>query len=315
MTLAVGFRCTDGLVLAVDSEIGDGVSKYEDEKSWIYRYPPQDENQRLKVGIVGAGDLAFVRYAAERIGHELNADMGKDDVQSVVQGVINQIHLEHLYPYPDQASRPEIFMLVGCLARDGNRLITTSLTTVTKVVNFETLGIGRPLANFLIKRFYTGRIEVASGIFVSTQVLMHARRNVARVGGDSQIIVMYRDTNLAGTVSRETIKENEEFLANFERAIEPLMFKGSAIGVTDEEYRTVVQQLHEKLLSIRDLEFVQNQAQKVFDYIQTQITVGGRMTIQSPSGHLLNIRSHPPVVLTDHKPEDDDGPSGPTGPG
>jgi len=200
MTIAVGFRCTDGLVLAVDSEVSDDSSRYEDEKAWIYRYPPEDANPRLKVGIVGAGDLAFVRYAAERIGYALNENMGKDDVQGAVQGVINDIHLNHLYPYPDNLTRPEIYMLVGCLAHDGNRLLTTSLTTVTKVINFETLGIGRPLANFLIKRFYKGRIEVSAGIFVSTQVLMHARNHVPRCGGDSQIIVMYGENKNAGKV-------------------------------------------------------------------------------------------------------------------
>jgi len=70
------------------------------------------------------------------------------------------IHLNHLYPYPDAASRPEISLIVGALASDGYRLVTTSLTTVTKVWNYEAVGVGSPLANCLIKRIYLERIPV-----------------------------------------------------------------------------------------------------------------------------------------------------------
>ena len=61
---------------------------------------------------------------------------------------------------------------------------------------------------------------------------MHARNNVPRCGGDSQIVVMYRETETAGKVRRETIRQNEEFLEKFERAVEPLMFSGHAINVS-----------------------------------------------------------------------------------
>ena len=98
MTVAVGFHCTDGVVLAADSEISNAYMKYQGDKAWVYKYPRDASAYWLQLGIVGAGDAAFIQYASGRIDaamHDLFDHCDKptmDDGNSVVQGVLNDIH-------------------------------------------------------------------------------------------------------------------------------------------------------------------------------------------------------------------------------
>jgi hypothetical protein len=187
--------------------------------------------------------------------------MSKDDVQGAVQGVVHDIYLNHLYPYPDPATRPDIALIIGVLAKDGRRLMTTSLTTVTKVQNYEAVGIGSPLANFLIKRFYSGRVSVAAATFLATQILHHAKNNVQRCGGRSRILVMYHVGANAGFLGDNVIKEYETYTDKFDAAIRPVMFSGPDKSVTVDQFSTLLDALTQELKVLRPFQLAQ--AEKV----------------------------------------------------
>src|SRR5215510_2312690 len=174
MTVAVGFMCTDGIVIAADREISTLTVKLDDQKAWLFSYPKDtiDSLPLLRIGIAGAGDYGFIKFAAERLDEQLAAWVTQhgtveiDDVNNAIQVVLTDIHHNHLYPYGQPHERPTIDLLVGIWLRSSRmRLGRSSLTAVTKVWNYEAVGIGSDLANFLVRRFYSERISSSSAMF------------------------------------------------------------------------------------------------------------------------------------------------------
>lgn len=214
MTLALAFACEDGLVVSADSEVTTDVERLDGDKVWYLRFPRDAEEPTLKVGIAGAGDLGFIKFAKDQIAAELQPDMDLDDTQAIIQGVINDLHHQHIYPYgqPHEREHLSVWLLIGILAKDGRRLLSTQLTSVTEVDRCHVIGTGIDLANFIVKRSGPERLTVADAVFLSSQVLTYARVHVRDVGGDSKIIVMQDVGVRAGFVSSMDIAKHEEFV-------------------------------------------------------------------------------------------------------
>ncbi len=187
MTVAVGFACSDGLVLAADSQMSTDADKYDDEKAWYLRFPAKSEHPTLKVGIVGSGCTAYLRYAKELIEHDLRPDMGLEQVQGTIQGALNVIHNKHIYRFgqPHEREHLNIELVIGILAKDGRRLLSTQLAAVTEVTTHHSTGAGRMLANFLVRRSGFRRFDLNSAIVLAVQILVYAERHVYGVGGRS----------------------------------------------------------------------------------------------------------------------------------
>jgi len=309
MTVAVGFRCTDGIVLAADSELTFGSAKLSGPKAWSYSYSPARAD--FRVGIVGAGDHGYIQFAADQIDQRLRAltqqldqaDVAPtvDDLQSVVQVVVNEIHHDHLYPYSQ--SHPydplTVELLVGMrLEPNALRLVRTSLTSVTKVWNFAAIGIGSHLANFLATNSNTasedptkGRVPMAHGVFWATQILMHVKKHVTGCGGQSDVIAMF-ERGVAGLIKQQTIHDHEEFLAEFEGAIRPVLFGGSDPTLADEGFEKLVDVLAIKLKEVRKAKVIRQRAEQMRRDV----------TIQVPSIASAGAVGSPTVRIDEPKP-------------
>ena len=269
MTVALGFHCTDGVVLAADSEISNNVMKYQGDKAWIYKYPSDAERFELQVGIVGAGDASFIQYAAERIDASLGDEIQKRtrltmaQVNSVIQGVVNELHHTHLYPVPPTHDQPRVELIIGIWLGDTrNRLAKTYLTAMTKVWNYDAVGIGSALANFIIKRFYGGRVTVSQAVFIATQVLMHVKDNVPACGGQSKVIAMFKRGDV-GFIRSDTISDHEGFLKDFDGAIAPVFFGGTDETLSDQAFNQHVDALSTELKALRRVANVKASAAQV----------------------------------------------------
>ena len=204
-------------------------------------------------------------------------------------------------------TRPEVSLILGVLAHDGRRLMTTNLTTVTKVWNFEAVGSGSPLANFLIKRFYSGRLDVSAAAFLSAQVLMHVKRNVLRCGGRSRVLVMYHVNATAGFLQDKTVQEYEAYSERFDAAMRPVLFAGHDRTIGDDDYATKVERMTADLTTLRPMQ------------IQQAENVVKSVVISPPTGHVSVVgewisavikdgigQGNTPIVLRDSAKQEED---------
>jgi hypothetical protein len=256
MTVAVGFTCSDGLVIAADSEMSTDSDKFDDDKSWYLRFPADAEKPTLKVGIVGSGHSKFLLYAKQLIERGLRPEMGLDAAEGVVRGVLNTIHHKHIFPFgqPHERALLDIELVVGILAKDGRRLLSSELTALTEVKAHHSTGAGRMLANFLVKRSGFQRFDINAAIILSVQILVYAERHVYGVGGPKKILVMRDLASDAGWLREENVAAHETFINKFDTAIQPVMFGGPDTTVTsDQDFYVRLDRLRRDLLEIRNI--------------------------------------------------------------
>jgi 20S proteasome alpha/beta subunit len=300
MSIAIGFQCTDGIVLAADSEISNSFVKLPGDKAWIYKYPPAADRFTLQIGIVGAGDASFIQYASERINDALEEKFEKQQrmtmpaVKAVIQGVINDLHYSHIFPVPaHHPEPPSVELIIGVWLGDTRlRLTKTYLTSITKVWNYEAVGVGSALANFIIKRFYSGRVTMSQAVFIASQVLMHVKANVPRCGGASKVIMMFKRGDV-GWAQEQTIADHEVFLTKFDDVIAPVFFGGSDKGVSNVEFHGLVDELSKGLKSLRKVEAIQDLNVQLREDVKIAIPPGTismvGLTGVSATGHVGSL--------------------------
>jgi 20S proteasome alpha/beta subunit len=325
MSIAIGFMCSDGIVLAADSELSNAFTKVPGDKAWIYKYPAGADNYALQVGIVGAGDAAFIQYASERIHVALeehysngaNNPVTMSEVNKIIQAEINDLHHSHLYPASHLPDAPSVELIIGIRLADRRiRLAKTYLTSITKVWNYEAVGVGSALANFIIKRFYAGRVTVSQATFIASQVLMHVKANVPRCGGASKVIVMLQKKGAVGWAQQQTVLDHEAFLTKFDDAIAPVFFGGADQNVSNQEFHKRVDALSEGLKALRKVEDIESLGDQVRKDIVLPV---GTITISGPGvfymGRHPGLARNPTIMQTASEmsgPADQPAPQSPT---
>ena len=129
------------------------------------------------------------------------------------------------------------------------------------------------MANFVIKRFYGGRVTISQAAFIATGALMHAKDYVPGCGGASRVIAMFQRGDV-GWVHHELIREYEQFLRDFDRAIQPVFFGGSDASVSNEQFAQRVDVLSHDLKALRKAEAIQKSAEQVSEDVKIAIPAG-----------------------------------------
>ena len=255
MTIALGFSCDDGLVLAADAELSTDVDRTAGQKAWFLRFPKKSTSPTLKVGIAGAGSIDFLRYTKDLIEHSLRPEMDLNAAHGVIQGVINKVHQKHIYKYgqPHERQHLDINMVIGIVAKDGRKLFSTALTTISQVDSYHAVGVGRTLSNFLVNRLGRDRYTGSEAVSLAAQVLLYTSRYVKDVGGPRNILLMHDLGVDSGFLPPDFIKRRENFIDRFDAAIQPVMFGGSEESVSPQEYRNRVNNLVVELEALRSI--------------------------------------------------------------
>lgn len=208
MTLALGFTCDDGLVIAADTEYSTDTAKRRGPKVWVHRFPHDALAPDLTVIVSGAGDVGWLHAASEHIRNAVEdyrrqgRRCGPDEVQGAVIGAATHVR--------DNDAQASLNLLVAVQDdRPHRRLIKTIGVAPSKVWDYQTEGSGSDLANYLLGQAYRKRLSVRAAVFLAAHVLRVAKQHVVGVGGPSDIAVIYNDGR-AGFVDRGAIKSCEK---------------------------------------------------------------------------------------------------------
>lgn len=253
MTLALGFVCRDGVVLAADSELSNSFARSDGDKIWYLRFPLGAGNPTLKVGVAGAGHVAFLTYAKDLIQARLLPTMGLDQAQAAIGEVLKELYREHIYSYgqPNERDHLNVYFLVGIAAHDGRRLLATELTAVNRVTRYQAIGGGTDLADFVVKRSSVAQPSVSDAVVLASQVLRYADDHVLGVGGPTRIIVLYDTAHDAGFVGQDDIAKHEAFVAKFDEAIRPVLLGGSDPTVNDDVFLARLDRFRQQMLELK----------------------------------------------------------------
>lgn len=222
LTIGIGFRFSGGLVLCADSEYTEGYF-LKTAGAKIARVPARD----CVLIMAGAGDATFMQATFERIRDGL--DGVKKTVPAIkkfIESSLVALYARHIYPMPrwDELNFDAQF-LMGFRDASGNvELWATQRTHVTEASEYEAIGIGKPLATYLLNALHTSQLDAQEAKILATVVLKEVKAFTPYCGGASTIGL------LAGTSELEPRIQHPEETTEIEHAFE--QYKAGLAPVT-----------------------------------------------------------------------------------
>jgi 20S proteasome alpha/beta subunit len=169
MTVAIGFNCTDGIVLCTDSLESDGITKSMVNKIWAYE--TQDE---WGIAVAGAGEADFCESLTDNLRTIFSgAPFDRDRIMLQLRSAINEARTT--YPDLEWAS---LFALFGPNMFDRKLLrLSPGSKHLAPVSKYEAIGIGGHLAKFFCSQLRTVFMNVDEavelGVFITGLCIEH----------------------------------------------------------------------------------------------------------------------------------------------
>jgi 20S proteasome alpha/beta subunit len=212
MTIAAGFLCSDGIVLAVDSEYSGNVSKSSGQKIF-----PIQQNNRFAVSLATAGHVGMAKRAVQKFTSLLNARIGTnpaslDDIQDVMEDALCGVHDKHIYPAPaDERATVDFWVLMAVWTPSEQALFRTDITAVTRVYGADCIGIGSYLGTYLIDLLcdYSPLMSVEDVKPIAAYIIKSAKEFVSGCGLNTFLRVLTAN-GIDERVRKEEIIDGEE---------------------------------------------------------------------------------------------------------
>jgi hypothetical protein len=176
MTIALGVLCSDGIVLAADSEESTG-----------YAGGVKTSSVKIATGISGAPIGYQVSAAISGAGRARYLDSAKDHliipvlgsyvdnydaVKDSIDGSLGEFYAKYVIPFaslPDH-DRPEISLIIARQCAGQLSLWTTDKNTVQRCFKYGAVGAGAAYATLLLSR-YIYPLNIAQGKMVAAHTL------------------------------------------------------------------------------------------------------------------------------------------------
>jgi hypothetical protein len=153
MTIAAGFICNNGLILATDLEITESMITRVGAKSTYFR-----PTKGSVVGIAGAGDHHLLAHACEIMAERVIGPTFQEMV-SQARKILAEIYKQHVRPsYPSEQWSSALQLIVGVVATESNTLdyglYVSEKTVLAQFAPYAFVGAGRELGYYLMKRMH-----------------------------------------------------------------------------------------------------------------------------------------------------------------
>ncbi len=221
MTAIAAFQCSDGLVMAADTE-----ETYPDNKVYTFKlFPVERPGKRLCVAGSGVGYL--IDYAKDQIITALDSGLTNEaDFHERLREIMRGLYEKDFTLYPvDRQSERQMQLLVGVQFTDPANpaswlrpsLFECQSNLVTLLTNVaqrgRILGAGELLKETVVQ-FANWGLDVELAWRVSLYVMYEAKRRLAGVGGKTHIFTM-RNNGTFDYYRGKHLREQEAVLDGF----------------------------------------------------------------------------------------------------
>jgi len=200
MTIAAGFRFSDGILLCADTQhTYPGAMKLHASKIVRASFAAQGGT------LMAAAISGNVPYAHMAVSHCERAILKKAPVQMnsvelvlAVEDALEDFHQRHVYGHPgfQRAGGPDFQLLVALWPHaDKNlTLLVSNDSAVTQVIDYECVGSGSFLAHYLIPTIFRhSKMGLKDTVNIAVHVLRETKDYVDTCGGGSEFIVITKD--------------------------------------------------------------------------------------------------------------------------
>jgi 20S proteasome alpha/beta subunit len=243
MTIAAGFVCTDGIVIAADTQFSSNVLKISRTKI------QSSENKTCVIAVSGADVL--MDKAVEGVLSSIAPEMGRDEISHEIEQTLRELYVDYI----DPAGQPDfdIGLLVAVNASDGAALFQHNRWAVSQVKNYACVGTGAVLGTYVVEQLWSGgsRPCITASI-VAVHAVQVAKRYDPWCGKETELFVL--PTN--GTAYQQTarnITRFEQFFDSVETVLHPLLLAIPDPAVSNEAVDERLKRFEEGVRATRPL--------------------------------------------------------------
>lgn len=270
MTIAAGFKCTDGMVLCADTqETVDGYRKRNVPKITVrpainplpaLKQPRRKSDPKPKerpspdpeliVGFAGAGDSSFLEKLIEKAWLGIvQATTYAERCTSLEEEVTK--FFERYWPIYSENMKPNAELLVGLWSPSEIELFKIDGPLVTRVDSHAFIGWGGHEASTFADRLDMRKLSLKKASSVGIYILKAVKERVPDCGGDTHLLLM-KDSGHVYFENPWKIKWAEEKLRRLEEAVGPLILAVASGEADTEEFQASLDEFGGKLLTIKE---------------------------------------------------------------
>lgn len=225
MTIAAGFLCSDGFVLAADT-MHSGINKRYSPKIWMAR------KGEVLVAVAGAGLSVALRRAEEDIRARLLPSMKTRDVIDMIDGVLFAIQHKYQPPSAGYQNQPPIDVLVGMRVRGTCRLYESNVSAILGPVQKDRscIGWGASLGLFFADSLFRRGMSLAWAEIIAAHLINQSKRYADDCGGKTHILRVPQSGKPI-RLKQPDIKQLETYLSTVQEALRDVL---PSPGVSDE---------------------------------------------------------------------------------
>lgn len=285
VTIAAGFKCTDGLVLCADTqETVDGYRKRNVPKITVrpavnpvpaLKQPrrksdpkpkePRSPNPQLIVGFAGAGDSAFLEKLIEKAWIGIAS---ANNFAGRCAGLEKEVmkFFERYWPIYSENMKPEADLLVGLWSPSEVELFKVVGPLVSRVDSHAFIGWGGSEADTFADRLDMRKLSIKKASSVGIYILKAVKERVPTCGGDTHLLLM-KNSGHAYFENPWKIKWAEEKLRRLEEAVGPLILAVASGEADSDEFQESLEEFGGKLLTIKEeLQKIERALDQAGDY-------------------------------------------------
>ena len=241
MTIGVGFKCVNGIVLGADTQITwPGNHKYYENKIFARSEGLSDNPWSVAFTYAGNPNLAKSFHAKfiAAIPH-IPRPVTEEKLQQAVEAVLSLFTFD---------SDQNVLQMIGGLVAGGEPvLIETSGCVVNPVGQIASIGVGdSSVLRFLKPLIADGVSRVRPAINAAIALVLQAKRYVDQCGGDTTIVVLRRN-RWYENVDASRINRVEQTFLRLENQIQAVATALFDKTVDDAAFGTIVNKLAEEL--------------------------------------------------------------------
>ncbi len=216
MTLIAGMVCTDGIVMAADSEQSgyfrkSNVPKLEScQADGLFAAALSGGSvSGCSTIIGGAGNGELADYAAHKIVQHARDWTSMQEAESKIEEILNDIFGKRFPVYkPEDLSEMRLLIAVKAPDLEKPKLFSSYGSTLVERQKFV-LGSGT-LVDFILDQTYDSAMTTEDGVAAALSLLQIAKKYVDGVGGDSKVAVLRHDASVSQKPGWEI--RDEEFI-------------------------------------------------------------------------------------------------------
>jgi 20S proteasome alpha/beta subunit len=283
MTIAAGFRCSDGPVLCADTqEVIYSYAKVNTQKM------TQIESQHYNIVFTGAGDSGLIDMTVQLMDQALSKSKKSAawEIEDVLRESLVDTFNRHIAPwsqFPVEERPPMPDLLIGLQYDAAALLYHATGTTFRRAYESQCVGTGVVLAKSLIAKFFDYEMSIAQGWLIALYILYQAKTWVDGCGGNSDILLLSNRNRKITRIPTTEVADMEQHFAAFDVHLRPVFMAVADRNISQTEVNDRIQQFRIDMLGLR----------------------GKFMEFEEFSKHLMELAGYPSVP-SDPKPSEPD---------